>query len=46
MRIVNISMQAEDIFSALMASVMRFYFSLQEEDIVEHIDGKCQLCTL
>jgi hypothetical protein len=29
-----------------MASVMCLYFSMQEEDIVEHINGKCNLCQL
>ena len=29
-----------------MASVMCLYFSMQEEDIVEHTRGKCHLCTL
>ena len=29
-----------------MASVMRLHFSMQKEDILEHINGKCPLCTL
>ena len=29
-----------------MASVMCLYFCMQEEDIVEHTNGKCHLCTL
>ena len=29
-----------------MANVMCLYFSMQEEDVVEHINGKCNLCTL
>ena len=29
-----------------MASVMGLHFSMKEEDILEHINGKCHLCTL
>ena len=28
-----------------MASVMCLHFSMQEEDIIEHIDGKCDVFT-
>ena len=40
------SMQGEDIFSVVMASAMCLHFSMQEEDILEHANGKCHLCTL
>ena len=39
-------MQGEDILSILMASVMCLHFSMQEEDILEHINAKCHLSTL
>ena len=29
-----------------MASVMCLHFSMQEEDILEHTNAKCHLCTL
>ena len=29
-----------------MASVMCLVFIMQEEDILEHINAKCQICTL
>ena len=29
-----------------MASVMCLHFSMQEEDILEHSNDKCHLCTL
>ena len=32
--------------SVLMASVISLHFSVQEEDIFECTNGKCQLCTL
>ena len=32
--------------SLLMASVMCLHFNMQEEDILEHTNGKCHLCTL
>ena len=31
--------------STLMASVMCLYCNIQEEDIVEHTNAKCHLCT-
>jgi hypothetical protein len=36
-------MQEEDIFSILMASAMSLDFSMQEEDILEHIDVRSHL---
>ena len=36
MVILCFSMQKEDIFSVLMASVMCLQFSMQEENILEH----------
>ena len=32
--------------SALMASVMRLHFSMQDEDIPKDTNGKCHLCIL
>ena len=32
--------------SVLMASVMFLRFRMQYEDILEHTNGKCHLCTL
>ena len=29
-----------------MASVMRLHFSMQEEDILKHTNGKCYFCLL
>ena len=29
-----------------MASVMGLYYSMEEEDILEHNNDKCHLCTL
>ena len=29
-----------------MASVTCLHFSMQEEDILEHTNGKCHMCTL
>ena len=29
-----------------MASVMCLNFNMQEEDIIQHTNGKCHLCTL
>ena len=29
-----------------MASAMCLHFNMQEEDILEHTNGKCHLCTL
>ena len=38
------SMQGEEFFSVLMASVMYLNFNMQEEDILdEHTNGKCHL---
>jgi hypothetical protein len=34
-------MEGEDIMSILKASVTCLHFSMQEEDILEHINGKC-----
>ena len=34
------------LLSVLMASVTCLQFSMQEEDITEHTNGKCHLCTL
>ena len=28
-----------------MATIMCLYFAMQEEDILEHINAKCHLCT-
>ena len=33
-------------FSTLTASVMCLHSSMQEEDIFEHTNDKCHLCTL
>ena len=33
------------LLSIRMASVMCVQFSTQEEDVLEHIDTKCHLCT-
>ena len=32
--------------SVRMASTMYLHFSMHEEDILEHINGKCHLCTI
>ena len=32
--------------SVLMASVMSLLFSMQEDNILEHTNGKCHLCTV
>ena len=34
------------VLNILMASVMCLHFGMQEEDILEHSNGNCQLCTL
>jgi hypothetical protein len=46
MIVVCFSMQRKDILilSLMMASVMCLHFSMQEEDTLEHINGKCHLC--
>jgi hypothetical protein len=41
MIVLRFSMQMKDNFSVLMASVMSLHFSIKEEDILEHINGKC-----
>ena len=33
------------VLSVLMAGVMCLHFSMQDEDILEHNNGKCHLCT-
>jgi hypothetical protein len=44
MIVLHFSMQGNILFSLLMASVMRLHFSMQEEDVLEHTDGKCHVC--
>ena len=34
------------ILGVLMVSAMYLHFSMQEEDILEHTNGECHLCTL
>ena len=46
MIVLYISMQGKMILSILLASVMYLHFSVQEEDIIEHTNAKCRLCTL
>ena len=36
MKVLRFSMQGEDILNVLMASVLCLYFSMQEDDILEH----------
>ena len=43
---LGFSMQGEIIQSVLMASVMWLQFSVQEELILVHTNGKCHLCKL
>ena len=46
MIVLHFSMQGEILLSILMACVMCLQFSRQEEDILEHANTKCHLCTL
>ena len=46
MIVLRFSIQGEDIFERTMASVMCLHLSMHEEDILEHTNGKCHLCTL
>ena len=46
MIVLRFSMQWEDFLSIVMASAMCLHFRMQEEDILEHIDGKSHLRTL
>ena len=41
MTILRFSMQGEDSFELLMASVMCLHFSMQEDDVLEHTNDKC-----
>ena len=45
MIVLRFHMQGEDIFEHSHASVMCLHSSVQEEDILEHADGKCHVCT-
>ena len=42
----DFSWQGQKLMSILMASVMSVHFSMQEEDILEHINASCQLYLL
>ena len=46
MTILLFSMQGKIFFSILLGSVMSLHLSMQEEDILEHIHGKCHVCAL
>ena len=46
MIVLHFSMQGEIFLTVLIASATYFHFSMQEEDILEHTNGKCHLCTL
>ena len=39
-------MHAKILLSILMVSVMCLHFIMQEEDILEHTNAKCHVCTL
>ena len=45
MIVLHVKCKGSIILSILMASVMHLHLSMQEEDILEHTNGKCQLCT-
>ena len=46
MIVLCFSIQGEEFLSVPMASVMSLHFSMHEEDILEHTNIKCNLCTL
>jgi hypothetical protein len=46
MIVLHFICEGEIFLSVLMASVNYLDFSMQEEDILERINGKCHLCTL
>ena len=46
MVVVHFNMQGEDIFDCTNGMCHVFTFEYEEEDILEHVDGKCQSCTL
>ena len=45
MIVLHFSMQGKIFLSVLMASVMCSQIGMLEENILEHINGKCHLCT-
>ena len=46
MIVLCFNMQREVILSILMTSVMSLESNMQEEDILEHTNATCHLCTL
>jgi hypothetical protein len=45
MIVLHVRCKGKIILSILMTSVMCLHLSMQEEDILEHTNGKCHLCT-
>ena len=45
-KILHLVCKGKIVLSILMASVMCLHFCMQEEDILEHSNGKYHLCTL
>ena len=46
MIVLHLVCKGNILLSVLMVSVMCLHFSVQEEDIPEHTNGKCHLCAL